>query len=782
MKVLFLASEVAPFIKTGGLADVAGSLPQALADLGVDIRVAMPQYSQIDDNYLVDLEHLLHFRTKVAWRNNYVGVNKLDNNGVTTYFIDNINYFDRDNIYDDWDRHIQYTYFCRAVLEMLPKLDFKPDIIHCNDWQTGPISLMLKDNYQQYDFYQDIKTVFTIHNLKYQGQFAPEALEDVLCLDSAHWESGVLKHEGAVNYMKMGINMSDLVSTVSRTYAREIQTAEYGEGLDYALRMNADDLYGIINGIDYQQYDPATDELIAANYSAENISAKYENKKRLQEEMGLAVKDEVPVISLISRLVEQKGLDLLLEVADELLQRDIQLVILGTGEKYYENALRDLGSRYPERLAVNIKYDTQLARKIYAGSDIFLMPSKFEPCGLSQLLSLRYGTIPVVRETGGLKDTITPYNEFTDEGNGFSFSNYNAGDMLYTIERALDFYHQNGTWEKLVKRAMKSDYSWESSARKYQQLYWQLSDVNGSKIEINQAGVEELQKLKGIGPALAKRIIEYRQAQGGFDSVAELKEVSGIGSSTFATLADSVFVEIESVEKVEESYQVETELSETQVSIADLYQLPDAYADNRMVFQARNPYSAHVYWEYTTELVDRVISSLKYNSLAEAELSLRLYDLTIGAEYNVYYDTEIGVGDDNWYFFDLEPEHTYLVRLGILDEEGEFHIILESNKVLTPRDSISDLLDEEWLRVEEKESLARIYRLSISEESGSLKDGTLKESYGSLDIQKSYASLDALKVEDRLAKLKISNYSSLSLLEREQEYSSSTVAEEKNDI
>ncbi|MBM7624974.1 glycogen synthase GlgA [Sporohalobacter salinus] len=470
LKVLFVSPEVNPFVKTGGLADVAGSLPQALKELGVDIRVVLPEYSQVPDKYCSELEHILHYRTEVGWRDEYVGINTLNNKGVPTYFIDNKNYFYRDTIYGHDDEHIQFAYFCRAVLEMLPKIDFKPDIIHCNDWQSGPLSMMLKENYKKYDFYQDIKTVYTIHNLRYQGKFGKEILEDILALDSVHWESGVVKHDNAVNYMKMGINMSDTINTVSRTYAEEIKTSYFGEGLDYVVRMNADDVYGINNGIDYKKYDPYTDNKIYANYNIDDLEKKVENKRKLQQDMELPVTD-VPVISLVSRLVEQKGLDLIGHVIDELMKEEIQFIILGTGESRYEEMFKKIAARYPDKMVAKIKYDSILAQKIYAGSDFFLMPSKYEPCGISQLISLRYGTIPIVRETGGLDDTIQAYDEETGEGNGFSFTDYNAYDMLYTIRRAIKFYNRVSDWQRLIKNAMKSDFSWHNSAKKYLELY-----------------------------------------------------------------------------------------------------------------------------------------------------------------------------------------------------------------------------------------------------------------------------------------------------------------------
>ncbi len=474
LKILFLASEVAPFLKTGGLADVAGSLPQAIKAQGHDVRVVMPQYKNIPLEYLQRLKNILHFRTKVGWRDNYVGINQLINQDVITYFVDNNNYFNRSQVYGDSDEHIQFAYFCRAVLEMLPKIDFQPDIIHCNDWQTGPISIMLKENYQIYDFYKKIKTVYTIHNLRYQGVFGREVLAETLCLDNKYWDWGIVQHDGCINYMKMGIEISDRVTTVSKTYAEEIKTPYFGEGLDYVMRMNGDDLSGIINGISYKQHDPATDSQIYFNYSANNVANKYKNKLVLQKEMNLPIKEDVPVIALISRLVEQKGLDLIKAVADKLMQEDLQLILLGTGDREYEELFRSLGSRYPGKVAINIDYNETLAKKIYAGSDIFLMPSKFEPCGLGQLFALRYGTIPVVRETGGLNDTIQAYDEEREEGNGFSFRNYNAHDMLYTIRRAISFYHKKDVWANMVKNAMENDFSWNNSADSYIKLYYDL--------------------------------------------------------------------------------------------------------------------------------------------------------------------------------------------------------------------------------------------------------------------------------------------------------------------
>ncbi len=475
LKILFVASEVEPFVKTGGLADVAGSLPQEIKKLGHDIRVVLPEYSQIPQIYRDRLEPVTNFRTRVVWRNEYAGVNKLNNNGVETYFIDNKNFFYRDSLYENNDKHVQFIFFIRAILEMLPKIDFKPDIIHCNDWQSAPLPLLLNDNYKKYDFYQDIKTIYTIHNLQYQGQFSPEILDDVLGVSHEHWYSGNIRHNGLINYMKMGIMYSDYITTVSKTYAEEIKAPYYGEGLDYALQMNDDNLRGIINGISYQQFDPETDQKIYENFIPEKLEAKTSNKTALQKELGLPVKKDIPAIGFISRLVEQKGLDLLTRILDKLLQEDIQFIMLGTGQPGYENFFRELAGRYPDKVSANIKYDDKIARKMYAGLDIFLMPSRFEPCGLGQLISMRYGTIPVVNETGGLVDTVQNYNEKTDEGYGFTFNSFDAHQLLDTVNRAISYYQQPEIWDKLVKKAMNLDFSWHHSAQEYLELYQQIS-------------------------------------------------------------------------------------------------------------------------------------------------------------------------------------------------------------------------------------------------------------------------------------------------------------------
>ncbi|MCX7921721.1 MAG: glycogen synthase GlgA [Clostridia bacterium] len=471
MKVLFASSEVIPFVKTGGLADVAGSLPKALKKLGADIRIVMPKYSSIPYDLAYKMQFLGNIYVNIGWRSQYCGILKLEHNGITIYFIDNEYYFRREYIYGHFDQAEQFAFFSRAVIDMLPHIDFKPDIIHCNDWQTAPVSVLLKAQYQQHDFYKDIKTVFTIHNLKYQGVFPKETLWSLLGLDWEHFTADRIEFHDHINYLKAGLAYSDVINTVSKTYAEEIKHDYFGENLSGMIRNRSTDLYGIVNGIDYEENNPSNDKRLFANYNADHLEGKYENKRKLQETLGLPVRDDVPVIGIISRLVDQKGFDLIEGVLHDILHMDVQLVILGTGEYRYEEMFRYAQSSYHNKVSANIKYDSTLAQRIYAGSDMFLMPSLFEPCGLSQLFSLRYGTIPIVRETGGLNDTVQSYNEFTGEGNGFSFSNYNAHDMLYTIKRAISFYYNKDVWTRLIRKGMNQDFSWGKSAQEYMDLY-----------------------------------------------------------------------------------------------------------------------------------------------------------------------------------------------------------------------------------------------------------------------------------------------------------------------
>lgn len=473
-KVLLASSEVVPFAKVGGLADVAGSLPKALIGHNIDIRVVMPKYRDIPSIFKDKMEYICHFFVDIGWRHQYCGVFKLVYENITYYFIDNAYYFDRKGLYGHYDECEQFTYFTRAFIEMLPHINFKPDIIHCNDWQTALTGFYLKESYNNNPFYSEIKTVYTIHNLKYQGVFPKEVLPDILGIDWKHFNSNSLEFYDSVNFMKAGILFSDVVNTVSPTYSQEVLTEYYGEKLNYCLKDRLQAFSGILNGIDYDIFNPETDKEIYQNYSASDISGKYTNKRELQKLLNLPLKAEVPIISIISRLVDQKGLDLIEYVLNELLSEDLQLIILGTGEKKYEDMFRHYAKLYPDKISANLAFNADLAQKIYSGSDLFLMPSLFEPCGLSQLISLRYGTIPIVRETGGLKDTVKPYNEFDDTGYGFTFSSYNAHDMLYTIRRALSIYKDTQTFSKLVKRAMQLDYSWNSSGKEYSKLYQEL--------------------------------------------------------------------------------------------------------------------------------------------------------------------------------------------------------------------------------------------------------------------------------------------------------------------
>lgn len=458
MNILFAASECAPFVKTGGLGDVIGSLPQALVKQGVHVNVILPKYEDMPFSYKEQMTYVNRIEVPVGYRRQHCGIEKLDRDGISYYFLDNEYYFKRHGSYGFFDDGERFAFFSRAVLESLPHLDVQPDIIHSHDWQTGPISALLHAHYQNDPFYKNIKTVFTIHNLRYQGIYPKSVLSDLLDLSDDYFHMDGLEFYGNVSYLKAGLAYADALTTVSPTYAEEIQMPYYGEHLDGFLRKRKDDLTGIINGIDYEVYNPE--------------AGGSESKTTLQGALYLPVNEDIPVISMVTRLVEQKGTDLVLRVIHEMMALNVQLVILGTGDHHYEQALRDLSEQYPDRLSVHTYFDEALAQKIYGASDLFLMPSQFEPCGIGQLIALRYGAIPIVRETGGLRDTVTPYNEFTDEGNGFSFTNYNAHDMLFTIERAVYFYRfHKKKWQRLVARAMAQDYSWEQSAAKYKELY-----------------------------------------------------------------------------------------------------------------------------------------------------------------------------------------------------------------------------------------------------------------------------------------------------------------------
>ena len=476
MKVLYVASEANPFVKTGGLADVAGALPKALVAAGVDCRVVLPKFSKISEQYRNEMKHIYDGQIPVSWRSKFVGIDEYELNGVKFYFIDNEEYFYREGLYGYDDDAERFSFFCRAVLNLLPAIDFFPDVINANDWHAALIPVFLKLEHMGDERYAGIKTLFTIHNLKYQGVFGKNVMSDVLGLDWKYFNNGDLEFYDAVNFMKGGIIYADYVSTVSKTYAQEIQYEYFGEHLDGLLRARRDDLFGIVNGIDYETYNPENDKDLFVNYgAADSYSKKCDNKVKLQELLGLPQSRKTPMVSMVTRLVAAKGLDLVVRMMDELLQHeDFQFVLLGTGDKVYEDWFKGLAWRFPNKVSVNILFNNQLAQRIYASSDIFLMPSNYEPCGIGQLIALRYGAIPVVRETGGLKDTVQNYDKYANTGNGFVFSNYNAHEMMYALKHALSMYGNFEIWSKIESNAMTADYSWKESAREYIELYNKL--------------------------------------------------------------------------------------------------------------------------------------------------------------------------------------------------------------------------------------------------------------------------------------------------------------------
>ena len=478
IKILFAASEAAPFVKTGGLGDVVGSLPKALAKKGnCDVRVVIPLYSAIDEKWRSQMKFIGHTNVNLAWRNLYCGVFSLDYEGVTYYFIDNEYYFKRIGIYGSFDDAERYAFFSKAVLDILYMLDYRPDVIHCNDWQTALTPVYLRLLYKNDYTMNKIKTVFTIHNLQYQGRFTGAILGDVFGLGSQYYERDVLEFYKDVNLMKGAIMLSDKVTTVSPTYANEVQYKYYAYGLEGVLSANSHKLVGILNKIDTDMYDPNSDNFIFSKYSAKNPEGKKENKAALLKLLGLAeANDNVPVIGIVSRLVEHKGLDLICSSIDELMKEDVRLIVVGTGEWRYEQMLKDAMHRYPGKMSVNIVFSTDLASKVYAGADMILMPSKNEPCGLTQMIAMRYGAIPIVRETGGLRDTVRPYNEFTGEGNGFSFANYTSNDMLHVVRQAIGYFRNKSVWNTLVARNLSDDYSWNTSADEYENLYKTLCE------------------------------------------------------------------------------------------------------------------------------------------------------------------------------------------------------------------------------------------------------------------------------------------------------------------
>ena len=474
-KILFVASEGVPFIKTGGLADVVGSLPKCIDKKYFDVRVFMPKYACMRQDIKDKMQYVTHFYMDYNWKNEYVGVLTAKEDGITYYFIDSEFYFSGPKPYgDDALFEIEkYAYFSKAVLSALPLIDFKPDLLHCHDWQTGLIPVYLKERFQGNEFYQGMKSVMTIHNLKFQGRYGVKEVQSITGLSDYFFTADKLEAYKDANLLKGGLVYADAITTVSDTYAKEIMTDFYGEGLNGLLAARVNDLRGIVNGIDYKEYDPKTDKCIKHNFDVTNFrKEKIKNKTALQEELGLEVNPKVMMIGLISRLTDQKGLDLIAYMMDELCQDNIQFVVIGTGEERYENMFRHFDWKYHGKVSANIYYSEELAHKVYASCDAFLMPSLFEPCGLSQLIALRYGTLPIVRETGGLKDTVEPYNEFESKGTGFSFANYNAHEMLDCVRNAERIYYdRKREWNKLIDRAMVADFSWDRSALKYQEMY-----------------------------------------------------------------------------------------------------------------------------------------------------------------------------------------------------------------------------------------------------------------------------------------------------------------------
>ena len=474
-KILFVASEGVPFIKTGGLADVVGSLPKCIDKQYFDVRVILPKYTCMKQEMKDKLSYVNHFYMDFHWKNEYVGILYAEVDGVKYYFIDNEMFFNGFKPYSDnaLFEIEKFAFFSKAALSILPVIDFRPDIIHCHDWQTGLIPVYLKERFQGNEFYRGIKSIMTIHNLKFQGKWSIQEVKDITGLPDYYFTPDKLESYKDANLLKGGLVFADAITTVSDTYAEEIKTEFYGENLDGLLRARSHDLRGIVNGIDYDDFNPETDPYIVQKYNAKNFrKEKIKNKRALQEELGLPQDDRKFMVGIVSRLTDQKGLDLIQCVLDEICQDDIQLVVLGTGEERYENMFRHYDWKYNDKVSANIFYSEPMSHKIYAACDAFLMPSLFEPCGLSQLMSLRYGTVPIVRETGGLKDTVEPYNEFESRGTGFSFQNYNAHEMLAVIRYAERIYYdKKREWNKIIDRAMAIDYSWNTSAVKYQELY-----------------------------------------------------------------------------------------------------------------------------------------------------------------------------------------------------------------------------------------------------------------------------------------------------------------------
>ena len=472
MKIMFVAAEGAPFAKTGGLGDVIGALPKSLVKNGNEVAVVLPYYDMVAAKFGDQVEDVLYFYTELGWRRAYVGVKRLVRDGVTFYFIDNQDYFFRGSVYGEWDDGERFAFFQLAALELMEKVDFIPDILHVHDYHTAMIPFLLKEKYHWINAYKNIKTVFTIHNIEFQGQFDPGMLGELFSVGAERYEDGTLRWNDCLNWMKAAVLYSDRVTTVSPSYAQEIMTPEFGKGLEQVMRMESGKLSGIVNGIDTDLLDPETDPYLVAHFSADDLSGKAKDKAALQERVGLPVRSDVPLIGIVSRLTDQKGFDLVVNELNNILQNDLQVVVLGTGYADYENAFAWFGHNYPEKMSANITFDLELAQQIYAACDIFLMPSAFEPCGLSQMMAMRYGTLPLVHEVGGLRDTVIPYNRYEKTGTGFTFNNFSGYWLTTTLSLALDvYYNHKEDWQVLQQNAMSTDFSWDTASLAYEDLY-----------------------------------------------------------------------------------------------------------------------------------------------------------------------------------------------------------------------------------------------------------------------------------------------------------------------
>lgn len=539
MQIVFASAECAPFVKTGGLGDVAGSLPAALVRAGAEVIVMVPKYATIKDEYKAQMEHFSDFYVSLGWRNEYCGLEKLEHDGVTYMFIDNERYFARDYPYGFFDDGERFAFFSKAITESLQHLPagFECDILHCNDWQTALAPVFLREFYQGLPLYDRVKTVFSIHNVAFQGQFSDTVMEDILGVAHIPAAASQLRCDAcSINYMLGALRYADAITTVSPTYANEIQTPEFGEGLDGVLRERSYALQGILNGIDVAGFDPATDKRIAANYTVEDRSGKAVCKAKLQEELGLEVRDDRPLMVMVTRLTRQKGMDLVMYALDRILAGGVQVAVLGTGDRDYEDGLRYFQDKYPGTMAARIEFDPALSQRMYAAADMFLMPSKFEPCGLSQIIAMRYGTLPIVRETGGLKDTVIPYNEFTGEGTGFSFSNFNGDEMGDAVFRAARLFWDNrDAWNQLVTQAMSQDFSWTRSADKYLDLYFFMHP----EIERPSAVVDEseavAEPVAAEEPKAEDKPVEAEPAKAEPEAKAEVKPAAKPAAKKTAT-------------------------------------------------------------------------------------------------------------------------------------------------------------------------------------------------------------------------------------------------------